>query len=66
MIKSIAPNQVKICCGKKGCPVVTKLSEDSYQVTDDDGNTIVVKKAELKLMADAVTTLDGSEKLLLG
>lgn len=66
MIKNIAPNQVKICCGKKGCPVVTKLGEDSYQVTDDDGNTIVVKKAELKLMADAVTTLDGDEKLLLG
>ena len=66
MIKNIAPNQVKIFCGKKGCPVVTKLGEDSYQVTDDDGNTIVVKKAELKLMGDAVTTLDGDEKLLLG
>lgn len=66
MIKRINNNEVKVCCNGKGCPVVKKLSEDAYEVTDDDGNKIIVKKAELKLMADAVTTLDGTNQLICG
>lgn len=66
MIKRLNDNQVKVCCGKKGCPIVTKISEDVYEVTDDDGNKILIKKEELKLMADAVTTLNEKEQLLCG
>jgi len=66
MIKVINNNEVKLCCNGQGCPVVKKLSEDSYEVTDDDGNKIIVKKAELKLMADAATTLDGTNQLICG
>ena len=66
MIKRLTENSVKVCCGRTGCPVIEKIDEDYYKVTDDEGNTIVVKKEELKLMGDAVTTIDGEEKLLCG
>ena len=64
MIKRLTENSVKVCCGRQGCPVIEKV--DHYKVTDDDGNTIVVKKEELKLMGDAVNTLDGDQQLLNG
>ena len=66
MIKRLTENNVKVCCGRQGCPVIEKIDEDHYKVTDDDGNTIVVKKEELKLMGDAVNTLDGDQQLLNG
>jgi|TARA_R110001583_G_scaffold54894_6_gene167625 hypothetical protein len=66
MIKRLTENSVKVCCGRQGCPVIEKIDEDHYKVTDDDGNTIVVKKEELKLMGDAVNTLDGDQQLLNG
>jgi len=65
MIKKLSDNQVKVCCGNNGCPVVEKIDDNTYKVTDDDGNSILVKKEELKLMGDAVSTLDES-KLILG
>jgi hypothetical protein len=66
MIKRLTENKVKVCCGRTGCPVVEKIDEDHYKVTDDDGNTIIVKKEELKLMGDAVNTIDGDQQLLNG
>ena len=66
MITRVSDNSVRICCGKQGCPVVEKVDDDNYKVTDDDGNTILVKKEELKLMGDAVNTIDGNEELLCG
>ena len=66
MITKLTENSVKIFCGKAGCPVVEKIDENHYKVIDDEGNAIVVKKEELKLMGDAVTTIDGEEKLLCG
>jgi len=66
MIKRLTENSVKVCCGRTGCPVIEKIDEDHYKVTDDDGNTIVVKKEELKLMGDAVNTIDGDQELLCG
>lgn len=66
MIKRLTENSVKVCCGRTGCPVVEKIDEDHYKVTDDDGNAIVVKKEELKLMGDAVNTIDGDQELLCG
>ena len=66
MITRVSDNSVRICCGKQGCPVVEKVDDDHYKVTDDDGNTIVVKKEELKLMGDAVTQIDSDEKLICG
>jgi hypothetical protein len=66
MITRLTENSVKICCGKQGCPVIEKVDEDHYKVTDDEGNTIIVKTDELKLMGDAVNVIDGEEELLCG
>ena len=66
MIKRLTESSVRVCCGKQGCPVVEKIDDDHYKVTDDDGNAIIVKKEELKLMGDAVNTIDGDEELLGG
>ena len=66
MIKRLTENSVKVCCGSTGCPVVEKIDEDHYKVTDDEGNTIIVKADELKLMGDAVNVIDGEEELLCG
>jgi hypothetical protein len=66
MIKRLTENSVKVCCGRTGCPVIEKIDEDHYKVTDDEGNTIVVKKEELKLMGDAVNAIDGDQELLCG
>ena len=43
MITRLSDNSVKVCCGNNGCPVVEKIDDDHYQVTDDDGNKIIVK-----------------------
>ena len=42
------------------------IDENNFKVTDDDGNTIIVKKEELKLMGDAVTTITEDRQLLNG
>tara|TARA_R110001632_G_scaffold139468_1_gene255216 strand:+ start:467 stop:667 length:201 start_codon:yes stop_codon:yes gene_type:complete len=66
MIKKDGDNKVRICCGKNGCPTVEMIDENTFKVTDDDGNTIVVKKEELKLMGDAVATITEDRQLLNG
>jgi len=66
MIRRLNPDTVKLCCSSKGCPVVKKIDEDTYEVTDDNGNVIKVTKGELKLMSDAVTELDGEQTLICG
>jgi hypothetical protein len=65
MIKRINDNSVKICCNGKNCPTVTDIGNGLIEITDDDGNKIVVKKEEANLISDGVKTLDG-EKLICG
>jgi hypothetical protein len=64
----IIPNgesSVRLCCGKKGCPVVTELGNGLVEITDDNGNKIVVKKEEALLISDGVKSID-DQKLILG
>jgi hypothetical protein len=65
MIKRINDNSVKLCCNGKGCPVVTDLGDGTVEITDDNGNKIIVKKDEAVLIADGVKTLNG-ETLICG
>jgi hypothetical protein len=65
MIKRISDNSVKLCCNNNGCPVVTDIGEGLIEITDDNGNKIVVKKEEASLISDGVKTLD-KENLILG
>jgi hypothetical protein len=65
MIKRINENSVKLCCNNKGCPTMTDIGDGMVEITDDNGNKIVVKKEEASLIADGVKALDG-EKLICG
>jgi hypothetical protein len=60
MLNRLSETQIKLCGNPNTgcCPVITKIDEDNYEVLDDYGNTIKVKKSELKLVADAVRALD--------
>lgn len=64
MIKRIDNDTVKLCCSKKGCPTVKDLGNGLIEITDDDGNKIVVKKEEAALISDGVKTLDGQQIIL--
>jgi len=55
-----------VLCGKgKCCPELKKIDDDTYEIKDDDGNTVRVKKEQLALIPDAVKVADG-EQLILG
>lgn len=68
MLKRLSENEVQLCGRGKCCPIITKLDEDNYEVQDDYGNKIKVKKEELNLVADAVKALDkpADEQLICG
>lgn len=65
MIKRESQSTVRLCCNNKGCPTVTDLGDGTVKITDDDGNTVIMKKEEAALISDGVKTLDG-QKLILG
>lgn len=65
MIIKEANDTVRLCCGKKGCPTIKDIGDGMVEITDDDGNKIVVKKEEAELISDGVKTIDG-QTLLLG
>ena len=67
MIKTKNETTVILCCGDQGCPEVERLSDGRYKVTDDDGNTVIVKEEELKLMGEVANKLgNDGEQLILG
>ena len=57
-MKRLSNDSILLCGKGKCCPVITRIDEDTYEVKDDDGNIIRVKKSELDMVADAVKTLD--------
>ena len=65
MITRLNDKTIRLCCNKMGCPIMEDLGDGNVKITDDSGNTIVVKKEEALLLSDGVRTLNG-EKLLLG
>jgi hypothetical protein len=58
MLKRLSENEIQLCGKGNCCPIITKVDEDTYEVLDDYGNKIKVKKSELELVADAVKALD--------
>lgn len=65
MIKILKNNSVQLCCKGESCPIVTELDNGMVEITDDDGNKIIVKKEEALLISDGVKTID-QQKLILG
>ena len=54
MLKRLSENEVQLCGRGKCCPIITKLEDGNYEVLDDYGNKIKVKKEELEMVSDAV------------
>lgn len=65
MIKRVNDNTVRLCCNNKGCPTMSDIGDGMVEITDDNGNKIVVKKEEASLISDGVKALEG-EKLICG
>jgi hypothetical protein len=63
MIKRESANSVRLCCGKKGCPVITDLGDGTVSITEN-GSTIIIKKEEAALISDGVKVLEGNQILL--
>jgi|TARA_Y100001938_G_C7912682_1_gene340422 hypothetical protein len=53
----LQPNQILLCCGKGGCPVVTKEKDGSIKIADDYGNEVQMKEAEARLIEGALKQL---------
>lgn len=53
-----------VLCGRgKCCPEIKKIDEETYEITDDDGNKVRIKKDNLSLIPDAVNVLEGQQLL---
>jgi|LakMenEpi03Aug12_release.lakeMendotaPanAssembly.Ray.scaffolds.fasta_scaffold4157613_1 hypothetical protein len=69
-MKRLSEDKIQLCGRKNSCcPIITKLDDGNYEVLDDYGNTIKVKKEELEMVSDAVKALDApviEEKLICG
>ena len=70
-MKRLDDNKIQLCGrpGRSCCPIITRLDDGNYEVLDDYGNTIKVKKEELEMVSDAVKALDTpviEEKLICG
>ena len=49
-MKRLSEDKIQLCGrGNKCCPIITKLEDGNYEVLDDYGNTIKVKKEELEM-----------------
>lgn len=66
MIKRIGQDSVKLCCNGSGCPIVKDLGDGTVEITDDDGNKVILKKEEAELITDGLKTLNDKDQLLLG
>jgi|TARA_R100000808_G_C2079321_1_gene103787 hypothetical protein len=57
-LKQLSAGEILLCCGKGGCPRLKKVSEDKVQITDDDGNTVVMETTQAKLITQAISQLN--------
>ena len=51
-------NQVRLCCGGKGCPILSKEKNGIIKISDDYGGVIRIKESEAKLIQNALEKLD--------
>lgn len=64
MIKVESSTKIRLCCGAKGCPIIEDLGDGTVKITDDWGNTVIMKKEEAKLLSDGVNLLEGKQLIL--
>jgi len=49
---------VFMCCGKAGCPSVEINNDGMVEITDEDGNKVIIQKEEAALLPQAVEKLN--------
>ena len=57
-LQKLPQGEILLCCGKGGCPRLKEVSEDKVQITDDDGNTVIMEKTQAKLITQALDQLN--------
>ena len=55
---TLQANQIALCCGKGGCPILSKEKDGMIKITDDFGNSVRIQEAEAKLINDALKQLE--------
>tara|TARA_R100000008_G_C3570031_1_gene161495 strand:- start:486 stop:662 length:177 start_codon:yes stop_codon:yes gene_type:complete len=53
----VTNNQVILCCGKGGCPTLSKTKEGLIQIKDDFGSSVLLKEEEANLIHKALGKL---------
>ena len=51
-------NRVTLCCGKAGCPILSKDKKGMVKITDDYGNTVKMHEEEARLINQALKQLE--------
>lgn len=49
---------VTLCARKTCCPILEKVGENSYKITDDFGGSIVIDREQAKLIVDGIEVVD--------
>lgn len=57
MIKRLSENSIKLCCNRKGCPVVEKGVDDKFTILDDYNNVVILTKEEILAVSEAAQQL---------
>jgi len=50
-------NEIKLCCGKKGCPTIKKSSDRLIKIKDDHGGCVTLTASEARLIPQALKDL---------
>ena len=63
-------NEVVLCGDRICCARITKIGENQYRVTDDNGNSVILTKQEVELMSKGRAQCEEvqltGEQLILG
>ena len=51
-------NKIILCCGNKGCPKLSINEKNNVIIEDDDGNTVVMTRAQASLISQALEQVE--------
>lgn len=64
-ILKLNPNgSITLCARKTCCPTMEKIDNDHVKITDDNGNSIIIKKEQAALIRDGIDVIYNNRELL--
>lgn len=64
-ILKLNPNgSVTLCARKICCPTMEKIDNEHVKITDDNGNSIIIKKEQAALIRDGIDVIYNNRELL--